>query len=149
MKKILFFDDDTFIISNYLVTNLRENYEWTGDKEITFVSSVDNLLKEINDRNVTYNLFVLDVMAPLPQNLKENFTEQEMHSLGVDGMNTGLVMAKKIRNMKKYKKVPILYLTARNIPNLPETDKQITAILRKPVPTDDISNKMKELLKIK
>ena len=34
MKKILFFDDEP-IVSDYLVKNLQENYEWVGDKEIT------------------------------------------------------------------------------------------------------------------
>ena len=143
MKKILFFDDEPYI-SKYLVQTLR--FEW---EDITLVSIVDALLKEIKKDDVTYDLFILDVMAPMPSDkLKEQFTQEEWEKMDF-GMSMGLVLSEKIRREKKYTDVPIIYLTARQIPPIPESEKGITAYLRKPVSPDEISDKMNELLKIK
>lgn len=146
MKKILFFDDEPFV-SDYLVKNLQENYEWVGDKEITFVSTVGDLLNEIKNENVTYDLFVLDVMVPmLSENLKDSFSNEELIKMNY-GMSTGIVISKTIRKMEKYKDVPILFLSSRSIPTITEFS-ETTASLRKPISPEEISNKMKEMLKI-
>ena len=146
MKKILFFDDEP-IVSDYLVKNLQENYEWVGDKEITFVSTVCDLLNEIKNENVTYDLFVLDVMVPmLLDNLKDSFSNEELIKMNY-GMSTGIVISKIIRKMEKYKDVPILFLSSRSIPTITEFSETTTS-LRKPISPEEISKKMKEMLKI-
>ena len=145
MKKILFFDDEHFIIG-YLINNLRENYGWRGDKEIAFVSTVDALLDKMKSNDETFSLFVLDVMAPKPScELAKQFSQQELDEMD-DGMSLGLVMAKKIRQMERYSKVPILFLSARIIPPIPDLEKKYTAYIRKPVSPDEISKIMDELL---
>jgi CheY-like chemotaxis protein len=147
MQKILFFDDEPFIIG-YLVNNLQENFGWKGDKEIVFVSTIDDLLNEINNNVETYSLFVLDVMAPMPSyELAKQFSRQELDEMD-DGMSLGLVMAKKIRQMEHYSKVPVLYLSARIIPPIPDLEKEYTAYIRKPVSAEEISKIMDELLNI-
>ena len=84
MKKVLFFDDEPFI-TNYLICNLRENHGWKGDKRIDFVSTVDELFEKISNEE-TYDLFVLDIMAPMPSGeLKKQFTQQELNELFMAG----------------------------------------------------------------
>lgn len=150
MKKILFFDDEPFI-TMYIIKNLQENYGWKGDKEITFVSTVDELLDEIIHNDRTYNLFVLDVMASasMPsKKIMEYFLQEELND-GFYGMSIGLVLAKKIRGMEKYKNVPILFYTARRIPPIPESEKEITTYIMKPASAGEISLKMNDLLETK
>ena len=145
MQKVLFFDDEPFVIG-YLVQNLQDNFGWVKDKEIKLVSSFVDLLHEINNNDETYSLFVLDVMVPMPSDeLRKQFTQQELDEMH-NGMSTGLVMAKKIRQIERYAKVPILYLSARIIPNIPDSEKNYTFYIRKPVSTEEISKKMDELL---
>lgn len=147
MQKILFFDDEPFI-TNYMVRNLQENYEWNGDKEMTFVSNVEDLLQIINNDDLTYNLFVLDLMAPMPSGEeKKQFSQDELDNMD-EGRLLGWVMAKKIRKMEKYKNVPVLYLSARSTPPISDSEKEYTAYTRKPVSPVEISKMMKELLKI-
>ena len=142
MKKVLFFDDEPFI-TKYLIKSLREIYGWKGDKEITFVSTVDELLDEIIHNTEAYDLFVLDIMAPIPSvGLKGSLSKEEKNKMD-DGMNTGLVLAEIIR--KKNKTVPVLFLSAKQKPaNM--VLNNITDYKRKPVSPEEISNKMNELL---
>lgn len=142
MQKILFFDDEPFV-TNYLVKSLEENYGWKGDKEITFVSTVSDMLDEINNANI-YSLFVLDVMAPIPSDVIKKFLSKEERTKMNYGMSTGLVLADKIRKIKE--KAPILFLSARNIPPIPDSEREYTAYIKKPVSPEEISNKMDELL---
>lgn len=144
MKRILFFDDEPFI-TNYLIKSLQEVYGWKGDKEINYVSTVDKLLYEIIHDAKTYDLFVLDVMAPVPDVGDKGFLSKEEKNKMMDGMSTGLVLADKIR--KKKEKVPVLFLTARVIPPIPESESKYTKLIRKPVSPQEISNTMNELLK--
>lgn len=145
MKKVLFFDDEPFIIG-YLINNLRENYGWRGDKEIAFVSTVDALLDKMKSNDETYSLFVLDVMAPKPSGeLMKQFSQQELDEMD-DGMSLGLVMAKKIRQIERYTKVPVLYLSARGVPPIPDLEKEYTTFIRKPVSAEGISEEMNNLL---
>lgn len=145
MKKILFFDNETYV-SKYLVKNLQENYGWNGDKKITYVSSVDDLLDEINDGNVTYNLFILDIMTSIDSDeTKKRFRRDELESLS-GGMNTGLVIAKRVREIERYDSVPIIFLSARAIPPIPDKERKITTYIRKPVSPEEITSKMKELM---
>lgn len=147
MKKVLFFDDEPSI-TNYLVMNLRDNYGWKGEKEITFVSTVEDLLNEINKNDVTFDLFVLDVMAPMPsEELKKQFSKDELDKMD-SGRCLGFVMAEKIRRIDKYKSVPVLYLSARINSSIPDLEREYTFYLRKPVSAKEITQKMKELLKL-
>jgi CheY-like chemotaxis protein len=145
MKKILFFDDEPFIIG-FTVKCLQEIYGWNGDKEIDFVSTVDELLDKINNKNKIYCLFVLDVMVPMPSGeLKKQFSQQELDEMD-DGMGIGLVMAKKIRQIERYTKIPVLFLSGRDIPNILDSEKDYTAYIKKPASAEEISKKMDELL---
>ena len=141
MQKILFFDDEPFV-TNYLVKSLQEIYGWT----ITYVSTIDDLLKEVKHNSEIFSLIVLDIMAPMPSGeLKKQFTQQELDEM-CDGMSLGLVMAKKIRQIEHYTKVPVLYLSARTSPYVPDSEKGYTAYIRKPVSPGEISKEMNNLL---
>lgn len=146
MQKVLFFDDQPSI-TTYLVKNLQENFGWKGDREITFVSTVEDLCQQINQCNETFDIFVLDVMAPMPSSgeLKKQFSLQELEEMQ-DGRNFGLVMAKKIRRLVHYERTPILYLSAKIIPPISDMEKRYTAYIRKPISPEEISKKMDELL---
>lgn len=145
MQKILFFDDEPFI-TNYIVRNLKENYGWNGEREITLVSNVEDLLQIIDSEDLTYNLFVLDLMAPMPSGeVKKQFSQDELDKMD-EGRLLGWVMANKIRKMEKYKIVPVLYLSARSTPPISDSEKEYTAYIRKPVSPVEISRMMNELL---
>lgn len=141
MKKILFFDDEPFI-SKYLVQSLNEHFGW---EDISFISTTDELINEVTNENVTYDLFVLDVMAPMPSdNLTNIFTQVELNKMD-EGRSVGVVMAEKIRENKKYLNVPIVFLTARII-HIPDTIRGKSDYLRKPISPEELSNKMEKLL---
>lgn len=146
MKRILFFDDELFI-TKMLIENLQKNYDWCVDKygEITFVSTPKELFDKVNNVNLKYDLFVLDIMVPVDQIEKLNLFSKEEIERCQDGENTGVVCAEKLRNMSKYKDVPILYLSARIQPSLmaPYTD-----YLEKPIFASELSEKIKEMLNI-
>lgn len=145
MKKILFFDDEPMVTS-YLIRNLKDNYGWNEKNKITFVSTIESLLDQMNQSDVTYDLFVLDVMAPVPTlGAERQFDQDELKRMD-EGRLLGYVMAEKIRRIEKYKEVPILYLSARLIPTIPESEKGFTAYIRKPVDANEMSKKMKALL---
>lgn len=147
MKKVLFFDDEPFILG-YLIKSLREIFGWNGDKEIVFVSTIEELLDKMNGDDETYSLFVLDLMAPMPTGeVRNRFNQAELNRMD-EGRLTGYVMAKKIRMIEKYKKVPVLYLSARTSPPIEESEKEYTNYMRKPINSEEISNKMNELLDV-
>ncbi len=146
MKRILFFDDESFI-TKILIENLQKNYDWCVDKhgEITFVSTPDELFDKANDVNIKYDLFVLDIMVPVDQIEKMNlFSKKEIERMQY-GENTGVVFAEKIRNISKYQNVPILFLSARIQPSdmMPNTN-----YLEKPTFASDVSDTMKKILNI-
>lgn len=136
MKKILFFDDDKFI-TEYLIRNLKENWGWTAekDREITLITNTDEMLKEIySDRK--YDLFILDIMASLPTEDNEHIIKNDIKAM--DRLNTGIVIARKIREQERYKDTPIIYLSAKDVKNIES--------IRKPVSAQELSKKMDGLL---
>lgn len=136
MKKILFFDDDKYI-TEYLIRNLKENWGWTAekDREITLITNTDEMLKEIySDRK--YDLFILDIMAPLPTEDNEHIIKNDIKAM--DRLNTGIVIARKIREQERYKDTPIIYLSAKDVTNIES--------IRKPVSAQELSKKMDGLL---
>lgn len=143
MKRILFFDDEPFI-AMLLIDNLRRNFGWnkSKDREITFVSSSKELLDEVKSET-TYDLFVMDIMAPIFQEQASDFSKKEIEAMQ-DGENTGVVFAEKIRQMEKYKNVPILFLSARRKPAYMLGK---TAYIEKPAFAIEVSEKMEELIK--
>lgn len=106
MKKILFFDDESFI-SRILVNNLKLN-----DWDVTFVSEINELFKELKRHK--FDILILDIKAPIPkmENLNVSFTRTEIEEMD-DGMNTGVVLAKKIW-MEIDSNYAVLFLSARN-----------------------------------
>ncbi|MCQ2337726.1 MAG: response regulator [Paludibacteraceae bacterium] len=144
MKRILFFDDEPFI-TNLLIDSLRRNFGWneSNEREITFVSSSKELFDEIKSET-TYNLFVMDILAPIYQiEQASDFSKKEIEAMQ-DGENTGVVFAGKIRQMEKYKNVPILFLSARR---QPAKMLEKTAYIEKPAFAIEVSEKMEELIK--
>lgn len=138
-KKILFFDDESFI-SMALVKSL-DFYDW----DITFVDEINELFKELKDHK--FDILIMDIMAPVPeaQNDFVNFTNAEIKEMD-EGMNTGVVLAKKIwKDIDD--KLPILFLSARGLDTilLLQRDNKFDYI-RKPVLVDDLDLKLKELL---
>ena len=144
MKRILFFDDEPFI-AMLLIDNLRRNFGWneSNDREITFVSSGKELFDEVKSET-TYDLFVMDIMAPIYEiEQVSDFSKKEIEAMQ-DGENTGVIFAGKIRQMEKYQNVPILFLSARRQPT-----KMLgkTAYIEKPAFAKEVSEKMEELIK--
>ena len=146
MKKILLFDDQPFI-SKMLIVILQRNFDWNKEKlgEITFVSTPKELFDKANDVNIKFDLFVLDIMVPVDLIEETNLFSKEEIERMQDGDNTGIVFAEKLRNMPKYKDVPILFLSARIQP--PEMMPN-TGYIEKPTFASDFSEKMKEMLNI-
>ncbi|MCQ2337724.1 MAG: hypothetical protein MJ001_02195 [Paludibacteraceae bacterium] len=144
MAKILFFDDEPFI-AKILIDNLERNFGWNKsiDREITFVSSSKELFDEVKSET-TYDLFVMDIMAPIYQiEQAPDFSKKEIEAMQ-DGENAGVVFAEKIRQMGKYKNVPILFLSARRQPT---KMLEKTAYIEKPAFAREVSEKMEELIK--
>ena len=144
MNRILFFDDEPFI-AQFLIRNLRENYQWKPDGlgEITFVSTPEELFKRAE--SVKYNLFVLDIMTPIDQIEKTGrFSLSEIEEMQL-GDNTGVVIAKKIRTLPNYEDVPVLFLSSRIKPSqMPEN----ADYLEKPSFAQIVSDKIKKMLNL-
>lgn len=139
MIRVLFFDDDYFI-ADCIIKNLRKYYGWEGDYEVSYVDHVSHLLREIMNENVKYDLFVLDMVAPIDQEL---FSQEEINEICYR-QNTGLVIAKKIRKQEKYKNVPILFFSA----GINYSGLDNTYYLEKPASTKELSELMNEILRI-
>ena len=137
-KHILFFDDEKFT-SESLIKNLVDNYGYN----IHHVSQLKLLFDELHTKH--YDLIILDIMAPIPDNIQEKtlFSEAEIIKM-CDGSNTGVVVAEKIWSLEEYSNVPILFITAkRTKPNL---SKPKTSIIRKPELAAIISEEIQKLL---
>lgn len=139
-KKVLFFDDELFI-SRVLAESLQL-FGW----DVTLVSEINELFKII--KSECYDIIILDIMAPIPEIENESirFTKKEIDEMD-NGINTGVVIAKKIWELKQ--EIPILFLSARRadtIVQLPKT--RIFDYIRKSEQARIISDKLLELLKL-
>jgi len=159
--KILFFDDEKTIAET-----LKKNLE-LFDFDVTLVSTISEFFAEINKTNVTYDLLLMDIMAPLPS--KEEikwFTEEEINHMSqgsntgvvlIDiirgfsneeivsmnlGYNVGEVLTNKVRGTNKYSNIPVLFYTAKNSVKQFANAKLIT----KPALAKDIVEEIKALL---
>lgn len=144
MNRILFFDDEP-IVTKFLISILRNNYQWKPDGfgDITFVSTPEELFKRAE--SVNYNLVVLDIMVPIDKiNKTGKFSPEEIVEMQ-GGDNTGVVIAKKIRSLANYQDVPVLFLSARlKPPQMPGN----ADYLKKPVFAQMVSDKMKEMMNL-
>lgn len=142
-KKILFFDDDSFI-TQILAQNL-EVIGW----EVTLVSEINDLFSNLKKRR--FDIIILDIMAPIPKANNEyvNFTKDEIAEMD-EAMNTGVVAAKKIWDIenKKYKNIPILFLSAKKDPRPenPELQTDKCDYLRQPELVSTINEKLEKLM---
>lgn len=145
-KKILFFDDEPFYV-NLLIDNLKLNHGWMADKkgEIKFISDYAEMIDEINSIN-QYDLFVLDIMvSSIGIEEKDIFTTAEIRRIERDN-NMGILIAEKIRAIEKYKKTPIIFLSAKGIREIPSSLGAPIGYLTKPTHAPDLSKKMEEML---
>lgn len=160
--KILFFDDEKRIAEV-----LQKNLE-LFDLDIKLVSTISEFLAEINKATVTYDLLLMDIMAPMPsEEEKKWFTNEEIGHMG-KGLNTGVVLIDKIRNFSQedfasmsfgtnlgeiladkvrgtaqYADIPVLFYTAKSsVKQFPNAK-----LLTKPALAKDILNEINELLK--
>ena len=109
LRRILYFDDEPFIAES-----LSRVLELFGN-DVTLVSNIGDLCTQLN--KYEFDILILDVMAPIPETSNEifNFNQDDIDEM-MDGMNTGVVLAKKIWLLPKYKDIPILFLSARKSP---------------------------------
>lgn len=143
--KLLFFDNQSFVVKS-LVMNLK-----LRDWDVTLVSDIDELFHLLN--RAQYHVLILDIMAPIPPLNCNNvsFTESEINEMN-SGLNTGVVLAKRIWQHEKYKEVPILFLSGRAdpIPTDPilQERKQNHKCdhLRKPQWAKDVDQLLKKML---
>lgn len=139
-KRILHFDDDPFI-SRALDQSL-ELFGW----EVTLVSEIDELF--LNLQNNRYDVIIMDILAPVPSlnNKYVNFTQKEIEQME-GGMNTGVVLAKKIWQSESHNNIPILFLSARynSIFYHQLANKYNCRYLRKPILASTVNAVLKEL----
>lgn len=138
-KKVLCFDDESFI-SSALVSGLKLQ-GW----DVTPVSKIDDLFQKLSYNH--YDVLIMDIMAPVPES-SNIFTQKEINEMS-NGMNTGIVLAKKIWQMEEYKDVPFLFLSSRTYPRSLNHDLMANkkyCYLRKPETANVINKKLMELL---
>lgn len=140
MIRVLFFDDDSRA-AHTLMFELREEYGWKGEREIDIVNNARSLFRRINNDKTKYDLFVLDRVAPIEQ---RGFSQEEINEMH-DGLYTGFVIAKRIRMYEKYKEVPILFFS---LDFYHRSELNNVYYMSKYVPTKELSELMKEILKI-
>lgn len=146
MKKILFFDDEPFYV-NLLIDNLKLNLGWTADNkgEIKFISDPTEMIDEIKSSNL-YDLFVLDIMIPsFGIEKKGIFNEKEIQRIERDN-NMGILIAEKIRAVEKYKKTPIIFLSAKGDREIPSSLGAPIDCVTKPTLVREFSKKMEDML---
>lgn len=141
-NKLLYFDDEPYL--NIALARSLQLFNW----DVTMVSEVDELFKELKTRQ--FNILILDLMAPVPnkENKYVNFTHEEIYEMKkLKGTNVGVIITKKIRNELKIS-TPILFLSAKKNP-IPE-DFELKDIncdyLRKPQLAKAVNEKLIELL---
>lgn len=145
MKKVLHFDDEPFI-----TTAIDSNLQLFG-WDVTLVSKVEDLFREL--RNNQYDVIIMDIMAPIPKpnNEQVEFTPEEIDEMA-DGMNTGVVLAKKILSKVEYTNTPILFLTAKSrnpiLENPDFANNGKCRYIRKPALALDVSNALQDLLNV-
>lgn len=145
-KKILFFDDEPFYV-NLLIDNLKLNHGWTANKkgEIIFISNPVDMIEEINSNN-QYDLFVLDIMVSFKGIEKIGiFGKDELRRINRDN-NMGILIAEKIRAIKKYAETPIIFLSAKGSREIPSSLGAPIGYLTKPTHALYLSKKMEEML---
>ncbi len=94
--KILFFDEEKKIAEV-----LRDNLK-LFDYDVKLVSTITDFMTEIYKTTVTYNLLLMDIMAPLPSEEEKEqwFTKEEIDHMA-NGLNTGVVLIDKIRSLSQ------------------------------------------------
>ena len=107
-KKILFFDDEKDI-----AVILKDNLELFG-YYVKLVSSIVDLLEEIEREDIDYDLAIMDIMAPIPHDeIYKHFSSDEITNMS-EGMRVGEVLVNRIRQKGKYSNIPVLIYTARS-----------------------------------
>lgn len=139
-QRVLFIDDEAFI-SGTLAQHLRI-LGW----DVTFVSDINELFKEIR-KSQKFDILIFDIMMPIPEmeNKYVVFSQREIEEMD-GGMNTGVVLAKKIWTEVK-NDIPILFLSAKR----PESVSQLPTsfrfdYIRKPVLAETLEIKLKVML---
>jgi len=142
MKQILYFDDERWQ-AEPLVKNLQTSRKYY----IKLVSTIKDFFLELESRN-TYDLFILDVMIPM-----DLFDEKNLNKLSGsqrrdlnNGLDTGIVLFKLIRQSEKYKTVPVLFYTAKK--SVSVNDQNIKFISKPEFPTN-IETEINKLLTLK
>jgi CheY-like chemotaxis protein len=158
--KILFFDDEKRIAEI-----LQKNLELFG-YDVKLVSTISEFVAEINETTETYDLLLMDIMAPMPSEEERNlFTDDELDHME-RGLNTGVVLIDKIRvnadtlasmnfglnvgevlterarGITRYTNIPVLFYSAKSRVKQFPNSKLIT----KPALAKDIINEIKQLL---
>ena len=141
-NKILFLDDEKFISGK-----LAEHLELLG-WDVTFFNDINEFLNEFITG--VFDILILDIMVPIPktENQHIKFSKKEIENMGENGVNTGIVLAMKIWELRK--DIPILFLSARE--QRPKAIKQfqssglICDYNRKPELANTVSEKLIELL---
>lgn len=140
--KILYFDDE-LKTAQPLSNSLMEVFGYN----VNYVSKLSDFLTML-DSNDTFDLIILDIMAPIPTNQERDlFKKNEIEDMN-KGLDTGVILFDRLRRIDKYKFVPVLIYTARsNVNNIIKENN--VEILRKPELTITISNTIKKMLKDK
>lgn len=136
--KILYFDDEAKT-AKPLINSLKQfNFE------VHWVSELSDFLKTLEGEE-TFDIIMLDIMAPILENDKKRglFSQAELDDMK-NGLDSGVILFKRLKEIDKYRTIPILIYTARNTVNIPEN--RGIAILRKPELSSTIVKMINQLL---
>jgi len=103
MKSKILWVDDTFVNELHDVMAYEDELTYIGGYDVVKKYRVDDALDILETGEEEFSCIILDIMMPYGKRLKAGETEA--------GTKTGIVLAVRIRQMDKYKKVPIVLHT--------------------------------------
>lgn len=144
-NKVLYFDDE-----DYIPRALTRNLELLG-WDVTLVSDIDELFEKLQSEH--YSIIMLDIIAPVPHQINKsiNFDKNEIVQMD-SGMETGIVLARKIWNLENYENVPILFISAGKQPETTiqfSKNNRVFSYIRKPELARTIDDRLNDLLNSK
>ena len=102
-KSKILWVDDTFANELHELMAYQYQLEKKGEFDLVKIYNVDEALKVLETGNENFACIILDIMMPYGTRMTKADTE--------DCTRTGIILARKIRLMDKYKDVPIVLLT--------------------------------------
>ena len=126
-----------------ILVNTIKEYGW----EVDYSFSIDDLFQKLSQKPQYYDFLIIDVLFPVPQECNHiSFTLQELKEMR-DGLNTGVVCAKKIlREVDRDYSIILTSLRDINISSDPELKGYFCDYLRKPFMTQELDQLLCDMI---